>query len=224
MSDSSQINDANAPLAEALASAGAVAASSTAPAADAPAAASSAPVALPAGLNHRLRELTAVIAADMRAIKEGRHTESEQINANFSALSAEISALIEDSATGAGSTWSSAQIKAFVADELSKALGSVGPALITLSSLSTAEGADAAAIQGILAQVSAALRFDEVQTLTATQALQARENIGAVSAADVGAAITAAFTDEDLAAGYAAASAPTSPSATPPATPAPAAS
>ena len=81
----------------------------------------------------------------------------------------------------------------------------------------TGEGTENSAITNILGQLANFVRFDQAQALTAAEALQARENIGAVSEADVAAAISAAFTDEDLAASYSASAAPTAPAAATPA-------
>ena len=56
----------------------------------------------------------------------------------------------------------------------------------TLKELQTAILDDQTGISALLAAVDKRVRFDAVQTLTAPEQLQARQNIGAVAQTDIG--------------------------------------
>lgn len=102
-------------------------------------------------------------------------------------------------------TWSADKIfdsielaKTAVKDEL---LGGAGAALDTLNELATALGNDADFATTVATALANRVRFDAAQALDATQQAQARSNIGAISAADIG------DFERDYAADYAAAKA-----------------
>ena len=106
----------------------------------------------------------------------------------------------DDATSGDDVTWSVDQIlsaitaaKAAVKNEL---VDGAGSALDTLSELATALGNDPAFATTIATGLANRVRFDAAQTLTTEQKTQARANIGAASAADLG------DTDRDLAAAY----------------------
>lgn len=84
-------------------------------------------------------------------------------------------------------------------------LGGAAAAFDTLKELQDALGADAAFATTIATELGNRVRFDAAQTLTNAQKLQARENIGAISAADLTTAI--GDPDTDLVAAYEAAKA-----------------
>lgn len=102
-------------------------------------------------------------------------------------------------------TWSADKIfdsieaaKTAVKDEL---LGGAGAALDTLNELATALGSDPDFATTVATALANRVRFDATQALDATQQAQARSNIGAISAADIG------NFEHDYAADYAAAKA-----------------
>lgn len=74
-----------------------------------------------------------------------------------------------------------------------------GATLDTLNELAAALGNDPSFAATIAAEIANRVRYDAAQTLTEPQQAQARSNIGAVAASDVG------DTDHDFAADYAAA-------------------
>ena len=92
---------------------------------------------------------------------------------------------IDDGVTATTSTWSSTKISAELTAQLNAVLDGAPGALDTLNELAAAIADDA----NYAATVTAALgkRVSvEAQTFTAPEQLQARTNIGAASAADVG--------------------------------------
>ena len=82
-------------------------------------------------------------------------------------------------------------------------LGGAAAAFDTLKELEDALGADASFATTIAAELNNRVRFDSVQSLTNPQKQQARDNIGAISGADLTAAI--GDPDTDLVALYEAA-------------------
>lgn len=95
---------------------------------------------------------------------------------------------ISDTA-GAGvtdKTWSADKINSSLLALKSEILNGAPEAYDTLLELANAlQGADAD-IEGILTALGNRVRFDAVQALTAPQQAQARTNIGAVAASDIG--------------------------------------
>lgn len=89
---------------------------------------------------------------------------------------------INDSAPSTTSTYSSTKIESVVAAVVDAAPG----ALDTLNELAAALGDDANFAATVNAALGNRVRYDAAQALTAPQAAQARSNIGAASAADVG--------------------------------------
>lgn len=94
--------------------------------------------------------------------------------------------LIDDASTGTGRTWSASFIQAKINAAVSALVNGAPTTLDTLKELSDAITADHNGLQAILTQLGTTIRFDQAQTLTAAQALQARSNIGAAAASDVG--------------------------------------
>ena len=91
-------------------------------------------------------------------------------------------AVINDSATNTTETWSSSKIAAEVAAVIDAAPG----ALDTLNELAAAIGDDANFAATITTALSNRVQFDAAQTLTGPEQTQARANIDAASATDVG--------------------------------------
>lgn len=121
-------------------------------------------------------------------------------------------ATIDDLATNGatGVTWSADKIfdsieaaKTAVTDSL---VNGAAAALNTLNELATALGNDPSFATTIATEIANRVRFDAAQTLTSPQQTQARANIGAAAASDVGTLLTGLGAyDTDYAASYAAA-------------------
>lgn len=95
--------------------------------------------------------------------------------------------VINDSTTSAGAVWSSSKVNTMLAALKSEIMGpGVSAALDTLKEIGDALAADDADIAGILVALGNRVRFDAAQSLTTPQQLQARQNIGAAGATDVG--------------------------------------
>jgi hypothetical protein len=95
-------------------------------------------------------------------------------------------AQINDATPATGTVYSSSQTEARISAAVAALVGAAPGTLDTLSELSDALGDDPNAITTLTTAVGNRVRFDAAQTLTAPQATQARTNIGAISAADVG--------------------------------------
>jgi hypothetical protein len=83
-------------------------------------------------------------------------------------------------------TWSADKINSSLLALKSEIIDGAPAAYDTLLELATALQGAGADIEGILTALGNRVRFDAVQALTAPQQAQARTNIGAVAAADVG--------------------------------------
>jgi len=95
-------------------------------------------------------------------------------------------AQINDGTVSTGSVYSSTQTEARISAAVAALVDSAPGALDTLNELAAALGDDPNAITTLNTAVGNRVRFDAAQTLTAPQATQARSNIGAVAAADIG--------------------------------------
>ncbi len=105
-----------------------------------------------------------------------------------------IAALILDSATAAGTTWSSSQITTYVADQLSTLLGGAPAALDTLKLLADSIGDDANYAASVTAALANKIDLASAQTYTSAQIAQGQANlvaIGMATAASVSALQTA---------------------------------
>lgn len=111
-----------------------------------------------------------------------------------SVATAAAGALINDTTASGTRVYSStkteARITAATAQLKTDLLGGAAPAYDTLKELydllQAGDSADQAAISDLVTQLGTRVRFDAAQTLTDAQKAQARTNIGAVSADDVG--------------------------------------
>lgn len=108
-----------------------------------------------------------------------------EVKAQANALAAGSGA-IDDAATGTSTTWSSSKINDEIAAAISVVLGGADAAYNTLKELQDAVVGNDGDLEGILTALGNRVRFDAPQTLTAPQQAQARANIGAASALDVG--------------------------------------
>lgn len=97
---------------------------------------------------------------------------------------------IDDGSTSTSSSWSSSK----TADEINSAVQSAVTALVngaptaldTLKEIADALAQDDSEIAALLTGLDNRVRFDAAQTLTGPQQAQARSNIGAAAAADLG--------------------------------------
>lgn len=100
--------------------------------------------------------------------------------------SAAAAALISDAATATTTVWSSTKTDSEISTRVSGLVDSAPAALDTLNELAAALGDDPNFATTTTTALGNRVRFDAAQTLTAGQQTQARSNIGAASAADVG--------------------------------------
>lgn len=132
-------------------------------------------------------------AADLSGLTT---TAKANLVAAVNELDAVIDALINDAAAGnvTTSTYSASKITSLIAAAKSEILGGAGPAFDTLQELrdllTASDAEDDAAISGIQTALGNRVRVDAAQAFTDPQKAQARSNIGAVAAADVGATDT----------------------------------
>lgn len=105
-------------------------------------------------------------------------------------------------------TWSVDKIQGTITAKFNEVLGGAGAALDTLNELAAALGNDPSFAATMATGLANRVRFDAAQVLTAPQQQQARDNIGAASAATVSGLVTGlGDLDRDLAADYATAKA-----------------
>ena len=169
-------------------------------------------------LEARVVALAQAIGADIKSLRQADGTLSSLTTTAKSSLVAAINELHSLVVAGGGATindaagdgattatWSANKIhdtieaaKLAVKNELT---AGAGAALDTLNELAAALGNDPSFAATIAAEVANRVRFDAAQTLTAPQQTQARDNIGAQSAAAIG------DPDRDLVADYNAAKA-----------------
>ncbi len=89
-------------------------------------------------------------------------------------------------AAGTATAFSASKVTALLDALKADLLGGADAAFDTLKELQTAIQNDQTGINSLLAAVNARVRFDAVQALTAIEQAQARQNIGAVAAMDIG--------------------------------------
>ena len=171
-------------------------------------------------LEQRLILLAQAIGADIKALKIDQGALTDLDTTTKTSLVAAVNELkgIVDGLSGGGVaindaagdgdttvTWSADRIfdaiaaaSAALKNELTNGAGA---ALDTLAELANALGNDPSFAATIAGEIAARVRYDAAQTLGAPQQAQARANIGALAATDVG------DTNRDFAADYAAAKA-----------------
>lgn len=94
--------------------------------------------------------------------------------------------VIDDGATATATTWSSSKVSSEITAALDALVAGAPAALDTLNEIATKLASDDDALAALTASVANRVRFDAAQGLTAPQQAQARANIGAPSAAEVG--------------------------------------
>uniref|UniRef100_A0AB74UGH8 Tail fiber protein n=1 Tax=Caulobacter phage BL57 TaxID=3348355 RepID=A0AB74UGH8_9VIRU len=152
-----------------------------------------------ATLEVRIRDLTTRIATEFKTVRTELQSHDGDLStlkttakANLVAAINELydysHALVDDTALGTSTTktWSAAKIAAQIQAAKDSLTNGAGAALDTLKELADAIGNDSNFAATVTAALGNRVRFDAAQTLTAPQALQARTNIGAQAASEIG--------------------------------------
>lgn len=135
------------------------------------------------------------VAEEFNAVKGRTGTLSELTTADKSSLVAAINELkasilatatIDDATVATTSTYSSSKIVSALDALKADILGGADPAYDTLLELQQALQNDQTGIAALTAAIEKRVRFDAAQTLTEVEQQQARDNIGAVAATDIG--------------------------------------
>ncbi|MBP9904513.1 MAG: hypothetical protein KBF66_03070 [Rhodoferax sp.] len=163
-------------------------------------------------LQTRLESLVLRLAAEFKAIygqvgtlSNLSTTDKTNLVSSINELRSQITtlagiAVINDAnAAGTATTFSASKITTLLDALKADLLGGADAAFDTLKELQTAIQSDQSGIAALLAAVDKRVRFDAAQALTATEQQQARQNIGALAAIDVG------NTDTDFVAAFEAA-------------------
>jgi len=108
----------------------------------------------------------------------------------------DLSDLIDDSATANSMTWSSTKISNAISAAVSALVNSAPEAMDTLKELADAISNNQSAIGALQTIAGKHVRYDEAQTLTDAQQTQARSNIAAAAASDVGTLSSLATTEK----------------------------
>ena len=95
-------------------------------------------------------------------------------------------AAIDDSQVSTSTTYSSNKVVTLLDALKADILGGADPAYDTLLELQQALQNDQTGIAALIAAIDKRVRFDAAQTLTVPEQTQARSNIGAVAATDIG--------------------------------------
>jgi hypothetical protein len=130
-----------------------------------------------------LRTLINGNAADLSGLPT---TTKTNLVASITELQSKLNAVINDSTTGTTTTWSSSKINTQITNALNALTSGAPTALDTLDELAAALGDDANFAATITTALGNRVRVDAAQTLTAPQQAQARSNIGAYGAAEIG--------------------------------------
>lgn len=138
-----------------------------------------------------LRTLINGNVADLSALNT---TAKSNLVAAINEIEAAVSAAsgINDATTTTTSTWSSSKISTELSSAVGGLVDSAPGTLDTLNELAAALGDDPAFATTVTTALANRVRFDAAQTLTAPQQAQARTNIGAASAAEVGTVVDGA--------------------------------
>jgi len=150
-------------------------------------------------LQTRLESLVLRLAAEFKTIygqvgtlSNLSTTDKTNLVSSINELRTQISTLagitlIDDvNAAGTATTFSASKITTLLDALKADLLGGADAAFDTLKELQTAILSDQTGINALLTAVNARVRFDAAQALTAVEQDQARQNIGAVSALDIG--------------------------------------
>ena len=115
-------------------------------------------------------------------------TDKSSLVAAINELKAAVvsSAVIDDAQIAAATTYSSTKIVTLLDALKADILGGADAAYDTLVEIQQLLQNGTSGLDALLAAVNNRVRFDGVQSLTVVEQLQARSNIGAVAASDVG--------------------------------------
>ncbi len=115
-------------------------------------------------------------------------TDKSNLVAAINELQAAVvsSAVIDDAQIATTSTYSSNKIVSLLAALKTEILGGADAAYDTLGEIKQLLQNGTRGLDALLAAVNNRVRFDVAQSLTVAEQLQARSNIGAVAASDVG--------------------------------------
>ena len=115
-------------------------------------------------------------------------TDKSNLVAAINELQAAVvsSAVIDDAQVAATTTYSSTKIVSLLDALKSEILGGADAAYDTLVEIQQLLQSGTSGLDALLAAVNNRVRFDAAQALTVAEQLQARSNIGAVAASDVG--------------------------------------
>lgn len=133
-----------------------------------------------------LRTLVNGNAADLSALTTTTKTDLVAALNELKALIGTAGAQINDAATNSAETWSSSKINTQITSAISALTTGAPAALDTLDELAAALGDDANAAATITTALGNRVRADASQSFTGPQQAQARTNIDAASATDVG--------------------------------------
>lgn len=135
------------------------------------------------------------VAEEFNAVKGRTGTLTDLTTTDKSSLVAAInevksaivaSASIDDTQASTSTSYSSSKVVALLDALKAEILGGADPAYDTLLELQQALQNDQSGIAALTAAIDKRVRFDAEQTLTDAEKQQARSNIGAVAAADIG--------------------------------------
>jgi capsid protein len=113
-------------------------------------------------------------------------TDKSSLVAAINELKSAVLAAIDDETARTTTTYSSSKVVSLLDALKADILGGADPAYDTLVELQRALQDDQSGIAALTAAIDKRVRFDAAQTLTDAEKAQARANIGAVSATDVG--------------------------------------
>lgn len=148
-------------------------------------------------LQAQITNLAVRVGTECKAIRVAMGDKTSLATVDKTSLVAAINELVGlvasateiNDAAGAGvldQTWSADKINSSLLALKSEIIDGAPAAYDTLIELATALQGAGADIEGILTALGNRVRFDAAQALTAPQQAQARTNIGAVAAADIG--------------------------------------
>lgn len=146
-------------------------------------------------LQTQLNSFVLRVADEFNTVKGRTGTLSALTTTDKSSLVAAINELktavitsvaIDDLTIGTASTYSSSKIVTLLDALKADLLGGADPAFDTLLELQQALQNDQTGIAALTASIDKRVRFDAAQALTVPEQTQARDNIGAVAATDIG--------------------------------------
>ena len=146
-------------------------------------------------LDNRLTELSVRIAEEINKSNAARGSLVNLQTTNKNSVVAAVNELaaavqnasgIDDTQASSAKTYSSEKITALIQQTVTDLVDGAPEALNTLQEIAAELQGQASTANDLLTQIGNRVRVDATQTLTSTQAAQARANIGALSAAAVG--------------------------------------